>query len=154
MEKMDDLLKKFPELSRDNLIPILQATQDEYGYLSEESLKKISEVLSLPASKIYGLSTFYNQFRFEPLGKFHIRVCHGTTCHMKNAGTMINEIKKILGIQDGETSRDGLFSLEVLSCIGACGQAPVISINGKYFDRLTKEKLKSVLQNCRKSEDI
>jgi NADH:ubiquinone oxidoreductase subunit E len=73
---------------------------------------------------------------------------------MNNAGTMIHEIQKILGIQDGETSRDGLFSLEVLSCIGACGQAPVISINGKYYDRLTKEKFKSVLQNCRKSEDI
>jgi NADH-quinone oxidoreductase subunit E len=151
---MEDILNKFPDLSRDNLIPILQATQDEYGYLSEQSLKKIAEVLKLPASKIYGLSTFYNQFRFVPAGKFHIRVCHGTTCHMNDAGIIIKEIYKILGIRDGETSRDGLFSLEILSCIGACGQAPVISINGKFYDRITKVKLKSVLQNCKKSEDI
>jgi NADH:ubiquinone oxidoreductase subunit E len=154
MEKIDDLLKKFPELSRDNLIPILQATQDAYGYLSEDSLKKIATSLRLPASKIYGLSTFYNQFRFAPPGKYHIRVCHGTTCHMNEAGTILKEIQKVLGINDGETSRDGLFSLEVLSCIGACGQAPVISINGKFHDRLTKEKLKTILHSCRKAEDI
>ncbi len=154
MEKLDNLLKKFPELSRDNLIPILQATQDEYGYLSEESIKRISLALKLPASKVYGLSTFYNQFRFSPPGKFHIRVCHGTTCHMNNAGLFLKEIQKILGIGDGETSRDGLFSLEVLSCIGACGQAPVISINGKFYDRLTKEKLKSVLLTYRNMEAV
>jgi len=151
MEPMDELLKKFPELSRDNLIPILQATQDQYGYLSEESLKKIAATLKLPASKVYGLSTFYNQFRFSPPGKFHIRVCHGTTCHMKEADLILKEIQKILLIGDGETSRDGIFSLEVLSCIGACGQAPVISINGKYYDCVTKDKLKLILQNCRKT---
>lgn len=154
MEKMDDLFMKFPDLSRDNLIPILQATQDEFGYLSEDSLKIIATTLKLPLSKIYGLSTFYNQFRFVPPGKYHIRVCHGTGCHMNDAGLILKEIQKTLNIQDGETSRDGLFSLEVQSCIGACGQAPVISINGKFYNRLTKEKLKSVLQNCRKMEDI
>ncbi len=154
MKKLEDILNNFPDLSRDNLIPILQATQDEYGYLSEESVKKIAETLDLPSSKVYGLSTFYNQFRFVPLGMFHIRVCHGTTCHMNDSGLILREIGKLLGIHDGETSRDGLFSLEVLSCIGACGQAPVISINGKFYDRLTKEKLKSVLQNCRKPVDI
>ncbi len=151
MEPIDELLKKFPELSRDNLIPILQATQDQYGYLSEDSLKKIAAALKLPASKVYGLSTFYNQFRFSPPGKFHIRVCHGTTCHMNEADLVLKEIQKILQIGDGETSRDGIFSLEVLSCIGACGQAPVISVNGKYYDRVTKDKLKLILQNCRKT---
>ncbi len=154
MEKIDEILKKFPDLSRDNLIPVLQATQDEFGYLSEDSLKKLAVALKLPVSKVYGLSTFYNQFRFAPLGKFHIKICHGTTCHMNDAGIILNEIRKITGIQDGETSRDGLFSLEVLSCIGACGQAPVISINDKFFDRLTKEKLKVLLQKCAKMEDI
>lgn len=154
MKKIDDLLKEFPDLGRDNLIPILQATQDEFGYLSEESLKKISAAVKLPASKIYGLSTFYNQFRFSPPGKFHIRVCNGTTCHMNESGQILKEIQKILGIKDGETSRDGFFSLEVLSCIGACGQSPVISINGKYFEQVSKEKLKILLQNYRKTEDI
>ncbi len=153
MENIDDLLKKFPDLSRDNLIPVMQATQDEFGYLSEDSLKKIATTLKLPASKVYGLATFYNQFRFTPPGKYHIRICHGTGCHMSGAGLILKDIQKITGIQDGETDRAGLFSLEVLSCIGACGEAPVISINGKYYDRLTKEKLKSILQNCRTMED-
>jgi len=154
MEKMDKILNNFPDLSRDNLIPILQATQDEYGYLSEEALKKIGLALKLPVSKIYGLSTFYNQFRFVSLGKYHLRVCNGTTCHMKEAGQILKEIEKHLNIQDGETSRDGLFSLEVLSCIGACGQAPVISINGKYYDKLNKTKLKTLLQSYRNLEEM
>jgi NADH-quinone oxidoreductase subunit E len=154
MEELDDLLNKFPDLSRDNLIPVLQAAQDEFGYLSEDSLRKIAAVLNLPTSKVYGLSTYYNQFRFAPPGKFHIRVCHGTTCHMNEAGNILKEIQKILEIHDGDTSRDGMFSLEVLSCIGACGQAPVISVNGKFYDRLTKEKLKVILQEFRKTEDI
>jgi NADH-quinone oxidoreductase subunit E len=154
MEKINDLLKKFPDLSRDNLIPILQSIQDEFGYLSEDSLKEVASVLHLPSSKVYGLSTFYNQFRFEPLGKYHIRVCHGTSCHMKNAGTILKEIQKTLGIKNGETSRDGMFSLEVLSCIGACGLAPVISVNGRFHECLTKEKLKAVLLKYKKSEEF
>jgi NADH-quinone oxidoreductase subunit E len=152
MEKIDNLLKKFPDLSRDSLIPVLQAIQDEYGFLTEDSLKKIAAVLKLPASKVYGLSTFYNQFRFSPPGKYHMRICHGTTCHMNDAGLLIKEIKKTIGIEDGETSRDGIFSLEVLSCIGACGQGPIISVNGKFFEQVTKEKLKTILKNYKNAE--
>ena len=152
MEKIEELLKKFPDLSRDNLIPLLQAAQDEFGYLSEDTLKAISGALKLPASKIYGLSTFYNQFRFDPPGRFHIRVCQGTSCHMNEAGHLVREIWKIIGIRDGETSRDGMYSLEVLSCIGACGQSPVISVNGKFYEKVSRDKLKTILQNCRKSE--
>lgn len=152
MERMEELLKKFPDLSRDNLIPILQAAQDEYGFLSEESIRKIAVALNLPPSKVYGLSTFYNQFRYTSPGKYHIRVCNGTTCHMKQAGSVIKDIEKILEIKDGETSRDGLFSLEILPCIGACGHAPVISVNGRYYERMNSNKLKSVLQNCMKTE--
>ena len=141
MDKIESLLQKFPNLSRESLIPILQEVQDEFGYLSEDSIKKIGMVLNLPASKIYGLSTFYNQFRFTPKGKYHIQVCHGTCCHMEGAGRILNEITKFLSIQDGETSRDGIFSLEVLSCIGACAQSPVIAVNGEYFEKISKEKI-------------
>lgn len=154
MDKTDEILKKFPGLGRDNLIPILQATMEAYGFLSEESVRKIAEALNLPASKVYGLSTFYNQFHFAPPGKYHIKVCNGTTCHMSESGLLVKEIEKQLGIRDGETSRDGLFSLEMLSCIGACGHAPVISVNGKYYDRLTRGKLKNLIQSFRKLEDI
>jgi NADH-quinone oxidoreductase E subunit len=153
MDKIDTLLQKFPNLSRDTLIPILQEIQNEYGYLSEESIRKIGSALDLPVSKIYGLSTFYNQFRFTPKGKYHIQVCHGTCCHMEGAGHILDEITTILNIRDGETSRDGLFSLEVLSCIGACAQSPVVAVNGDYIQKITGDKLKEIIQYYRQQEE-
>jgi len=153
MDKIDTLLQKFPDLSRDTLIPILQEIQNEYGYVSEESIRKIGSALDLPVSKIYGLSTFYNQFRFTPRGKYHIQVCHGTCCHMEGAGHILEEILTILNIGDGETSRDGLFSLEVLSCIGACAQSPVIAVNGDYIRKVTRDSLKEIIQYYRHLEE-
>jgi NADH-quinone oxidoreductase subunit E len=152
MEKpgdIDIILKDFPNINRDSLIPILQKIQDEYGYLSEESIGQIGRYLDLPATKVYGLATFYNQFRFTPPGKYHIKVCDGTGCHLEGSGKLLKEIEKLLKIDDGETSRDGIFSLEVLSCIGACGHAPVISVNGEYHCRLDKTALKELIQSLR-----
>lgn len=151
-EKIRSILKEFPNLSRDSLIPILQKVQDNFGYLSEESVDVISRYLNLPASKVYGLATFYNQFRFTPPGKYHIRVCDGTGCHLEGSGFVLKELEKILNITDGETSRDGLFSLEILSCIGACGEAPVISINDRYYTKVDKKKLKMIIANLREEE--
>ncbi len=148
------LLVRLPELGRDKLIPLLQDIQDEFGYLSEESVNAVSEHLGLPAGKIYGLATFYNQFRFSPKGRYHICICHGTGCHLEGAGNLIREIQKLLQIGDGETTRDGKFSLEVLSCIGACGQAPVISVNGQYFDRVDKKKLKDIILMYANKEEV
>lgn len=146
MAVLEDILSRFPNISRDALIPILQEVQDEYGYLSEESIREISSFLSLPDSKVYGLATFYNQFRFSPPGRFHIQLCHGTACHLEGSVNLLKEIGKLLNIKDGETTRDGLFSLEVLSCIGACGQAPVMCINGRYFNKVDKNKLKDIIK--------
>jgi NADH-quinone oxidoreductase subunit E len=146
MSEIIKLLGRFPDLGRDKLIPVLQEIQDEFGYLSEETVNELSVQLSLPASKIYGLATFYNQFRFAPPGKFHIRVCHGTGCHIEGSGEIIREIGKILKICDGETTRDGIFSLEVQSCIGACGQAPVMAVNDEYYDKVDKKRLKEIIR--------
>lgn len=148
------IIKKFPDLSRDSLIPILQQIQDEMGYVSEEAIKEIGIHLNLPASKIYGLATFYNQFRFTPLGKYHITLCNGTACHLEGSQDLIREIEKILGIKDGETTRDGLFSLELLSCIGACGQAPVLAVNGEYYEGVGKERLKEIISKYRDKEIV
>ena len=153
MQDIKKLLQQFPTLNRDTLIPILQAVQNEYGYLSEDAIKQISEFLHLPSSKIYGLATFYNQFRFSPKGKYHIQVCNGTTCHMKGAAWILKEVEKILDIRDGETTRDGLFSLEILSCIGACGHAPVICINGTYYNRMDKKKLEALIREYKELHD-
>jgi len=147
--RMDQILARHRQVSRDSLIPLLQEFQDEFGFISEESVERIGTYLNLPASKIYGLATFYNQFTFTPKGKYHIRVCNGSACHIDHSGSILKELKKNLGIGDGETTRDGMFSLEVVACIGACGQSPVIEINNTYYPRLKSSKVKEILESIR-----
>jgi iron-hydrogenase subunit gamma len=146
-KNIDTILNDFLEPSRDNLIPILQKIQEKEGFLSIEAVEKVSSFLNIPTSNIFGVATFYNQFRFEPLGKYHIQVCRGTACHVLGSSTILEEIEKQLKIKAGKTSKDGLFSIEIVACIGACGLAPVISINGEFHAKLTKESVKSIIDN-------
>ena len=146
---IEGILAQFPQIKRNALIPMLQAVQDEYGYISEEAISRISAHLSLPASKVYGLATFYNQFSFSPRGYYHVVMCNGSSCHMHGAGELMNEISKLLDIRDGETTGDGLFSLEVQSCIGACGQSPLISINGHYHSGISVKELREIINQYR-----
>lgn len=131
------------------MIPMLQAVQDEFGYISEEAIARIGSHLCLPTSKVYGLATFYNQFSFSPRGIYHISLCNGTACHMAGSGELYNELTKLLEISEGETTRDGLFSLEVQSCIGACGQSPVMAINGRYFSGLSVKEVRDIIKQYR-----
>ncbi len=147
---MGDILNGYQNASRDSLIPILQDVQNEFGFLSRESVLEIGKHLRLPASKIYGVATFYNQFRFQPTGKFHIMICRGTACHVKGSAAVLAALEKELSIKAGETSEDGLFSIEVVACIGACGLAPVLSINGEIYAGMDEEKVKTVLDSYRK----
>lgn len=149
---LQTILEQYPRARRDALIPILQEVQDTFGYLSRESIGVIGQYLGLPTSKIYGVATFYNQFRFEALGKYHIQVCRGTACHVKGSAAVLEAIEQDLNITSGKATRDGLFSLEVVACIGACGLAPVISINGEFFANLTPKKVRKVLQSFRERE--
>jgi NADH-quinone oxidoreductase subunit E len=141
------ILVRFPQIKRNALIPLLQAFQDEFGYISETAVEKIGAHLSLPASKVYGLATFYNQFSFIPRGTYHIILCNGTSCHMGGSSELSGEITKLLGIEDGETTRDRLFSLEVQSCLGACGQSPVMAINGKYFSGIGVKEVRKIIKD-------
>lgn len=143
--RIEELLEKHSHSRRDSLIPILQEIQEAVGYLSEEAIILVGRHLDMPTSKIYGLATFYNQFKFEPQGSYHIQVCHGTACHMFGAVTIVDIIEKKLKIKAGQATRNGKFSLEVVPCIGACAQSPVISINGEFYSNLTVEKLKNIL---------
>jgi NADH:ubiquinone oxidoreductase subunit E len=147
--RIEEILEQFPQIKRNALIPMLQAVQDEFGYISEEAVSRIGAHLSLPTSKVYGLATFYNQFSFSPRGYYHVVLCNGSSCHMSGAGELLNELGKMLEINDGETTRDGLFSLEVQSCIGACGQSPVISINGDYHSGISVKELREIINQYR-----
>ena len=144
------LLKEFPQAGRDSLIPILQEVQEHEGYLSEESIIEVGKHLKLPTSKIFGVATFYNQFRFTPPGKNHVQVCRGTACHVLGSATVLDEIEKALNIKADQTTKDGAFSLEVVACIGACGLAPVIAINGEFHAKVTSE---TIIEDYRNREE-
>ncbi len=147
-----NILSNYSEGSKENLIPILQDIQQDEGFLSLDSVVEVGKYLSMPTSKIFGVATFYNQFRFEPLGKYHIQVCRGTACHVLGSDTVIGEIEKNIGVKSGKTTKDGLFSLEVVYCIGACGLAPVISINGNFHTKVTSKSIKEILEYYRNKE--
>jgi NADH-quinone oxidoreductase subunit E len=153
VEDVESILKLHPEASRDALIPILQQVQDAEGFISQEAVRRIAEHLGMPASKVYGVSTFYNQFRFEPLGKNHIQICRGTACHVKSSVEVLKALEKHLEVSPGKRTEDGLFSLEVVACIGACGLAPVISINGEFFAGMTPERVAELINEYREAED-
>lgn len=151
--RIEEILQRFPQIKRNALIPLLQAMQDEFGYISEDAVASIGSHLSLPTSKVYGLATFYNQFTFSPRGLYHVVLCNGSSCHMGGAGELINEVTKLLEISDGETTRDGMFSLEVQSCIGACGQSPVLSVNGSYYSGIGIKEVREIIKQYREDAE-
>ena len=148
--KLSEILGQYVNAKREHLIPILQAVQDAEGYLSPASIVGIASHLKLPASKVFGVATFYNQFRFQPQGRCHVQVCRGTACHVKGSAAVLAAATRALKIAPGQTTRDGLFSLEVVACIGACGLAPVISVNGEFHAGVAPEKVAGILQSYRK----
>ncbi len=150
---VQEILQEYPQAQRDSLIPILQHVQEKIGFLSEEAVIEVGKHLHIPASKIFGVATFYNQFRFSQPGKYHIQVCRGTACHVLGSATVLDEIEKHLKIKANQTTRDRLFSLVVVACIGACGLAPVISINGEFHAKVTTESIKTIFDDYRNRED-
>lgn len=127
------------------LMPILQKAQDIYGYLPIEVQTMIAEEMDIPLEKVYGVSTFYSQFSLNPKGKYQISVCLGTACYVKGSGVILEEIQDILGIQNGECTPDGKFSLDACRCIGACGLAPVMLVNDDVYGRLTPKEVDAIL---------
>ncbi len=140
------LLDRFPGARREDLIPILQAVQEHYGYLSRPAMLEIGRRLNLPVSKVYGVATFYNQFRFQPLGKVHCQVCRGTACHVKGSAAVLDALRQHLKIDPGQTTRDGRYSLEVVACLGACGLAPVVAINGEFHAGVAPDAVQKLLR--------
>ena len=132
-----------------SLITILQKAQDIYGYLPREVMEYIAYALKQKPAKVYGVATFYTQFRFEPIGKYLIMLCTGTACHVNGAKTIEEAVCEELGISDGETTPDGLFTLSNVACLGCCSLSPVMMINGETYGSLTREKVKDILDGLR-----
>ena len=152
-------IKQFPKLNYDlwqyrdepgQLIPLLQSAQETYGYISETAIKYISGVTEIPESEIYGVITFYKQFRLRPLGKFLIRVCDGTACHVNKSKILIEIIEDELQLEGEDTTADGLFTLSPVACLGCCSLAPVMMVNDQTYGRLTPQKLRKILKKYQK----
>ena len=146
--KLEEILKKY-ERNKSNLIQVLNEVQETYGYISEESQKLISEYLTIPMAEVYGVITFYSRFSLEPKGKYNISVCLGTACYVKGSEKILDKIKEILKIDVGQTTEDGKFSIEATRCIGACGLAPVFTINEEVYGKATPESIEGILKKYR-----
>lgn len=142
---MKEILSKF-QGNRNELIPILQKTQDRYGFLSKRRISRIARFLNLRESDAYGVVTFYSQFHLTRQGKHRIKVCQGTACHVKGGRKIMETVEKQLGIKQGETTPDYSFSMERVACFGSCALAPVMVVDNAVYGRMTPEKAKSILK--------
>lgn len=138
---------------RDNLIAILNEVQVKYGYIPKESQLTIAEYLNIPLAEVYGVITFYSRFTLIPKGEYNISICMGTACFVKGAKNLVERAKEKLGIDEGQTTEDGKFSLETMRCVGACGLAPVFTINDEVYGKATVKKLDEVLEELMKEEN-
>jgi len=152
LELIDSLLKKYKG-KKGNLIPLLQGTQDIYRYLPEKALLKIADETGHKLSDMYGVATFYAQFRLKPVGKHVIKVCHGTACHVQNAKSITTSIMEHLKIAYGETTPDRIFTLESVACLGCCSLAPVMMIGDNTYGKLTGKSAVKVIREIKKLEN-
>lgn len=150
--EMQELLKNYSQ-DKSNLIQILNEVQEKYGYIPKQSQIEISNYLSIPMAEIYGVITFYSRFTLEPKGKYNISVCLGTACFVKGSQALLDRLKERLKIDEAQTTPDGKFSIDATRCVGACGLAPVFTINNEVYGKATVKKLDEVLDEYMKKED-
>ena len=149
---INEVLEKYSDVDG-SLITILQHTQDVYGYLPTDVLYHIAERIGSTPAKVMGVATFYSQFRLQPVGKYLIMLCQGTACHVNGSEKIAKAINEELGISDGETTSDGLFTLKNVACLGCCSLSPVMMINDETYGSLTPEKAKEILRNLKTEEN-
>ena len=144
--QLDEILLRYRGESGE-LIPILQEAQERFGYLPGEAMQRIAKFLRLPESTVYGVSTFYAQFKLTPTGKRLIKVCRGTACHVRGGAHILREVKKLLGIKPGETTDDFEYTLETVACIGACALAPTMVVDKETHGQMTTRKVTEIFSN-------
>jgi NADH-quinone oxidoreductase subunit E len=145
LKQLDPIIDKYED-KLGNLIPVLHEVQKEIGYLPLAAQEYVAEELKLPLSKVYGVATFYTQFSLEPKGEYVINVCDGTACHVRGSQAVLDKIKEKINLEDGKyTTDDMMFTLETVSCLGASGLAPVVTINGKIYSKMSPEEIEVII---------
>ena len=148
---IDEILGRYKPARREDLIPILQEIQEKEGFISEQAIIRVGNHMKLSTTKIYGLATFYDQFRFKPKGLLHLVVCNGTACYLNGAGAILKKIREELGIEPGETTRDGRFSYDVVTCMGGCSNGPLILVACEFLTGVKPEDITSILGSLKKN---
>jgi NADH-quinone oxidoreductase E subunit len=143
---LDEILASMPDAGAESLVPILQQVQKAYGHLPRPILMEVSERTGIPASRIFGVATFYEQFHLEPHGRHTIRCCRGTACHVKGGHNIIKAMKQTLGVEPGQTTEDMRFTFETVACLGTCFLAPAMMINNDYYGHMNTRKIKGILE--------
>jgi NADH-quinone oxidoreductase subunit E len=138
---------------RSTLIPVLQATQDAYGYLPKEALARISDRLRVPLSEVFGVATFYKQFHLQPRGERIVRICHGTACHVRGADEVTRTLEDSLGVKVGETAADLSFTVESVACVGCCGLAPVVLVDDQTYGGLDAQSARRLASRFRRDKE-
>lgn len=146
-EEVEKILRKYS--TKEDLIPVLEDLQEEFGYLSEEVLERVGKKLNVPFVTVSGVATFYSSFRLTPRGKYHIQICRGTACHIFRSDKLLSYVEKKLNTKAGGITSDGKFSLVPVNCIGACAKAPAMMINDKVYGNLTEEKIDKILSELK-----
>ena len=147
-----EVLKTRYEDKQAVLLPVLWMVQDKFGWISEESMKEVAELLQLPGKHVYGVVTFYTMFNKAPRGKYHLQVCTNVSCMLRGGYELFRYISEKLGVKNGETTGDGMFTLEEVECLGSCGTAPMMQVNNRdYYENLSKDKVDELLKHFRES---
>ena len=150
-DKLKDIASKYKSVDG-GIIGALHEVQNTYGYIPEEAQKYLSKELNVPMSKIYGIITFYSRFTLKPKGKHHIQVCLGTACYVKGADKVLERFKQKLNVDEGKTTEDGMFSLESVRCIGACGLAPAIVIDNEVYGKVDEKKVDELIEKYKEEK--
>ena len=152
LKRVDEIMAKYNYAS-EAVIPTLQEIQDEFNYLPKAALQKVSNGLKVPISQVYHIATFYRAFSLKPRGKYNCRVCLGTACHVRGGKLIKDTFERELGVKEGETTEDGLFSVESVMCVGACALGPLVVIGKQYHGNMSSKKVKSLIKKYKRQEE-
>ncbi len=148
LKQFDEIVSRYPE-QKSAVLPVLYMAQKEFGHLSQEAIEYVAKLMELPAARLYGIVTFYTMFNMKPVGRHHLQVCRTLPCALLGSERITNYLKKKLGINLGETTPDGKFTLSEVECLASCGTAPVMQINDDYCENLSEEKIEKIFENLK-----
>ena len=148
LKQFDDVVSRYPE-KKSAILPVLYMAQKEFGHLSQEAIEYVANLMDIPAARLYGIVTFYTMLNMRPVGRHHLQICRTLPCALRGSERITNHIKNKLGINLGETTPDGKFTLSEVECLASCGTAPVMQINDDYCENLSEEKIETIFENLK-----